>query len=140
DGRQRGRAVDDAVDGPLRAAAEERGYGYLQHVVVFPHDDRDLDAIAVAERLPRRLRVREVDDHVDALLLDPERRNLREAERLDVPHAAVQRLGAAAPVLDDDARAGLDAHGVRRQELGHDLEVARVADRKNFRTARDDAR
>src|SRR5690606_9889642 len=92
------------------------------------------------ERRPVLARAREIDDHVDALLFDAERRNLEEAERLDETNGAVQRLALPPPVLDDHASAGADAYGVRRQKLGDDLEIPRIAERQDLGARQDHGR
>ena len=97
-----------------------------EHAVSLPQHNAGLNLVAVAEPLPAVL-AREIDDHVDALLLDAERGNLQEAERLDETHVSFERF-LAAPVVDDDALAGFDFHRVHRQVIGHDLEIFRVAD------------
>ena len=52
--------------------------GTLEHVRFFPHDDPHLDTVGIPERSRRGGRVGEIDDDVHALLLDAERRDLRE--------------------------------------------------------------
>ena len=77
--------------GPPLALAEEGREGHLEHVAALPEHDARLDAIAVTEALPLLARFLDVDDHVDALLFDAERRHLGESEGLDAPHDAFER-------------------------------------------------
>ena len=76
---------------------------------------------------PALARVGQVDEHVDALLLDAERRDFRDAERLDQAHLRVQ--GAlAAPARDEHGVAGRDFHGLGRQQVDDDFEIGGIAD------------
>jgi len=50
--------------------AEQAGHGHLQHLVLLPEDHADLDAITIAKRLRGPVRAGQLDDHIDALLLD----------------------------------------------------------------------
>src|SRR3990172_8027279 len=63
---------------PALAVAEQRPDRYLHRVLQAVRDDRGFDAVAVADGLHAVERLREVEHHVDALLLDAERRNLGE--------------------------------------------------------------
>ena len=62
--------------GPLVSLAEQAGHGHLQHLVLLPEDHADLDAITIAKRLRGPVRAGQLDDHIDALLLDAQRRHL----------------------------------------------------------------
>jgi hypothetical protein len=85
-----------------------------------------LDAIGVAECRPGRGRILEVHQHVDALLLDAERRDLHEAGRLHAPNACSQRR-LAAPLNDLHGLARGHPDGVAGEQVRHDLEPARIA-------------
>src|SRR5262245_50591014 len=100
----------DDEHGPAFALAEETSDRDLEHAVVLPQDDADLNAIAITETR-RFAGIREIDDDVDALLLDAERRDLHEAGGLDASHASVQCV-AAAPLFDEDFGARLNANRV----------------------------
>jgi hypothetical protein len=119
--------------------AEQAARRHLEDVVFPPDDDAQLDAVAVAERLPRLARLVEIDDHVLALFFDAERGDLREARRLDEPHAAAQRP-IAAPLLYDDGLAGADLDGGAREQVGDDLEVLQIADLDQGLTGGDNRR
>ena len=66
-----------------------------------------------------------VDHDIDALFLDAERGDLREAERLDPAHHAVERLRST-PGLDEHLLARHDAHGLGRKQVDHDFEPQRI--------------
>ena len=102
---------------PILAATEEAADRHLEDVRLLPDDDPNLHAVAVAERPRGGRRIDEIDDDVDALLLDAERGHLREAGRLDAANAALERL-AAAPLLDQHASVRPDPDGVGRQQVG----------------------
>src|SRR5690606_568564 len=67
---------------------------------------------------------------------DAERRDLREAGRLDAGHLGVE--GCAAPAFDRRRGSDLDLHGIRRQQLDDDLEIVRIADLDQWRAGYDD--
>ena len=64
----------------------------------------------------------DVDDDVRSLLIDPKRRDLGETARLHHAHLPWQRLRPA-PVLDPGGIAGMIAHRIGGEEVGHDLDV-----------------
>src|SRR5690606_20303563 len=76
-----GPAVVDRVHGPVAPDAEQRGRRHLEDSGRIPDHDADLDTVPVAETRERLARVGigldRIDDDVDALLLDTERRDLR---------------------------------------------------------------
>src|SRR5262249_48881921 len=78
------------------------------------------------------------DDREHALLLDAERRDLREADRLDAAHVRLERR-AAALALEQRARAGRELHGVAGEDLHLDLQRGRVAQLEDRRARADDA-
>src|SRR5262245_33663645 len=79
-GQQRA-ALCDTKHRPALAAAEEGADRDLQHVLLLPDHGPDLDTERVAEQARVRGWIDEVDDDVDALLLDAERRHLSETRR-----------------------------------------------------------
>ena len=87
-------------------------------------------------RLPVLVRVDEIEDDVDALLLDAERRDLGVGGRIDQADAGGERR--AAPSVDAAPRTRRDLDGVRGQKMGDDLEIARVADFGERRAGRQD--
>ena len=78
-----------------------------------------IDLIGVAEAGPVLCRRDDVDQDVDPLLLDAERRNLGEGGGLDPAHASGQRAWAA-PVLDGDLRAGMDFDRIGAEHVDDD--------------------
>ena len=138
---KRARARPPVLDderAPGVALAEERGAGRARDRVALPGDDVRLDAEVVAERAPLGRRRDQVDDDAHALLLDAERRDLGEAGRLDAAHARRQRLRAA-PVVDEGGHARTHAHRLDGEQVGGDLEHARIADLDERRAGGDDA-
>ena len=123
---------------PLHTIAEQRSQRYLENVLALREHDPGIDLVAVCEARPFVTQAHDVDDDVDPLLFDAERRDLGETERFDEPNSALERM-VAAPAVDDHALAGLHLHGVGGQQIDGDLEVARVADLDHGRAAFDDA-
>ena len=111
--------------GPAIARAEQSRGRNSEHVLPFPHDDRCIHAVVVSEAWTRRLR--EVEDDVNALLLEAECRHLRERRRIDATDAGVHRLGAS-PSGDSSGGPGADARHVARQQICVDFEARNVAD------------
>ena len=105
----------------------------LQAVRVPASSGRDF-----AVRAPLLGRAGQVDQHVDALLFDAQRRDLGEGGRLDAPHTALEHAGTA-PALDAHRRARRRAQGVGGEQLGHHLEPCGVADLEQRRAQRHDA-
>ena len=70
----------DGKDRPVPVGAEQAAGGQLQHVVRF------------AQCGPGITRILEIDDHVDALFLDAESRDLGEAGGLDPADTAVREV------------------------------------------------
>ncbi|MNT69104.1 hypothetical protein D3C71_1746980 [compost metagenome] len=62
------------------------------------------------------------------LFLDTKDRDLGEGMRRDKPHDATD-LRVAAPAVNMHRHRGLHLHGFSRQQLRHNLQVVRVADR-----------
>ena len=102
--------VLDDVDRPHLFVAEEAAGRHLEHVLARRHDDPDLDPVAIADVGARLGRIDEIDDGVDPLLFDPERRDLCEARRLDESDPPVQRV-VASPLFDEDRLPRLDLDG-----------------------------
>src|SRR5690606_9305455 len=94
---------------PLLAMPEERARGRLENPLLLPGDDASLDSIGFAKARPALARRDEIDDDDDALLLDAERRDIRERHGLDRPHAPEEDV-AASPALELDLRARLDTN------------------------------
>ena len=115
------------IDGPLLAAAEERGRRDLDRHRGLPNDDAHLDPVGIPERGARLLGFDEVEDHVYALLFDAERLDLRESGRFDTANDCLE-LVVAAPLADDGASARFYPDGVGRQKVRDDLESRRIAD------------
>ncbi len=120
-------AVLDHEHRPALATAEEAADRHLQDPRILPDDHAHLDAVAVAQLAPGGRGIGELDDHVDALLLDAERRHLHEAGGLNPPDAPLEGHPAA-PLLEAHRVAGRHPDGVARQQVGDHLEVVRIAD------------
>src|SRR5690606_14127029 len=103
--------------------------GRLENPLLLPGDDASLDSIGFAKARPVLARRDEIDDDDDALLLDAERRDIRERHGLDRPHAPEEDV-AASPALELDLRARLDTNGVGREDVDDDFKVAHVGDRQ----------
>src|SRR5210317_1121892 len=123
--RSRASAVVDEYR-PVLAVPEERGQWHGKDVARFRQHHPRLDLVAMPETLPA-LVGREIDNHVDALLLDAERGNLQEAKWLDEPNSPFEQ-SVATPIVDNDALSRLDSYGIHRQVINDDLEVIRIAD------------
>src|SRR6266545_5519188 len=121
-------AVLDDERVPALTGTEQRVQWRLQRFVRFPDDYPRLHAIAVSQR---RVRLNEIRDHVDALLLDAERGDFREGRRFDKADASLQRL-LAAPAIDQHGTSRLHLHGVSRQDFDHDFErgIAQLYERR----------
>lgn len=123
---QAGLVVFDGEDGPISIFAEERAAGDLQHVRPFPNDDAGFHTIGITERTALFRRLGEIDNHIDALFFDAERRDLQEAGRFDHAHATEQRH-IAAPMFEENFRAGSNFYGVGGEHVDFDFEIAGVA-------------
>ena len=77
-------AFPDGKCRPAIADTKQRACWDTEHVGSRPRRDREVYSIVMAE--PRRERVDEVEDHLEALLLEAERRDLRDCGRLDAVH------------------------------------------------------
>ena len=73
------------------------------------------------------MRRRYIDEDVDPLFFDAERRNLGKCGRLDPADAALER-SLTAPVVDHHFRARPDRNRVRAQHVDDDFEVERITD------------
>src|SRR5688572_21738639 len=77
-----GSASIDAIDRPPIAVTEQGSDRHLRHLGRTPERNSRPYAISVPERQPERARIGQRDDDVHALLVDAERRDLRERRRL----------------------------------------------------------
>jgi hypothetical protein len=73
---------------------------------------------------PRVSHAAVTDRDTDPLLLDSERRYLEKSRRVHAGHLE----GCSAPPIDPHRGTLLDLRGIRRQEIGDDLQVERIAD------------
>jgi len=80
----------------------------------------------MSKRGPGRGRVDEIDGRAHALLLDAERRDFEKACGIYTRDAPAERC--AAPAIDCDGVAGLDLNGISGEEVGHHLQIERIAD------------
>src|SRR5262249_32092093 len=94
------------------------------------------DAIIMPKSRPRLRRVDEIDRCPHPLFLDAERRDFEEARWIDPRYPRPNRRSA--PATDPHGRTGLDLDRVGRQEVGYDLQVARIADLDQWRAGLDD--
>jgi hypothetical protein len=95
--------VDDPINGPLVTVPKHRAGRDLHDGSTFQHDNPDLDPVRVAKWRTLQRRSVEIEDDVDALLLDAEGRDLGKTGRLDAPHGGVERA-LAAPLLKQDGQ------------------------------------
>src|SRR5690606_34894108 len=86
---QPGAAIGDLVERPATIHPEQGRQRHLQHVVFVPDHDANLHPESIPERGATGGIGIQIDDDVDALLLDPERGELREPRRLDAAHPTV---------------------------------------------------
>ena len=114
-------------DGPVRSPAEKRPDGHLHLILLLPDHDPGFDPVGVAQAGPRRVGLLEFHDHVDALLLDAEGRDLGETRGFDPQDPAAERA-VAAPAVDKRGLSGAHPHRIVREVVGHDFEFPRVPD------------
>src|SRR5215471_6316125 len=122
-----GAVLNNPIDGPSLTVAKQGARWDLEHIPPLPDHNANLDAIRVAECGAGPSRIREIEDDVDALLLDTQRRDLREPGGLDAPDGGLKAV-VAAPLLDDGPRPGFHTDGVRREKVGDDFQLHRVTD------------
>src|SRR6516225_11588436 len=96
----------------------------------------DDDAIIMPKSRPRLRRVDEIDRCPHPLFLDAERRDLEESHGIDAGYPRPNRRSA--PAIDPHGRTGFDLDRIGRQEVGYDLQVARIADLDQRRAGLDD--
>lgn len=121
------------IDIPAFAPTKQRA-GWDDRGLV-PREDGDLNIhpIAISQSCPLLRGREDVDENIDPLLLDSERRDLRESCRLDPAHPTLQ-FSLATPMVDADIGSGADLHRIGAENVGHDFEIAGVTDVKQERT------
>src|SRR6516225_10280686 len=92
--------------------------------------------IIMPKSRPRRRGVDEIDRCPHPLFLDAERRDLEESRGIDAGHPRPN--WRSAPAIDPHGRTRLDLDRIGRQEVGYDLQVARIADLDQWRAGLDD--
>ena len=80
----------------------------------------------MAQPFARNPGIDKVDDHIHPLLLDTQRRDFGEAERLDQLHFAFQRF-VTAPIVDQDRATRFDFYRIAGKQIADDLDVGRIA-------------
>src|SRR5690606_35234557 len=100
DGAEPRLAVRGAEDRPAALVAEECRKRDLHHLRAFPFHDAEVDGVAIAEARARPGGGEDVEDGVDALLLDPERRDLGARGRVETAQLRLE-WRCAAPAFDD---------------------------------------
>ena len=81
-------AILHSEHGPFRSPPEQRTQRRLHHAIGLPRCDTHEHAILVAEPAPRIVLEYRIEDHLDALLLDTEWRDLGERCGLETRRAA----------------------------------------------------
>src|SRR5678815_212354 len=97
----------DQESHPISAVAKQCTGGDLQNVVAPPGDDARFDAKAIAQGMISGKRIDKVHPYFDALFLDTQCGDFREAARLDDADFASQWFFST-PLLDGNLRARAD--------------------------------
>nr|WP_300532070.1 carboxypeptidase-like regulatory domain-containing protein [Maricaulis sp.] len=124
---ENGAAIDATIDCPGSVLAEQGGNRDLQCVIGRPDGNGRLDAETVTEPGPVLRLVEKVDDHINPLLLDPQRRDFEKAEGLNPAYPAAQRFTRHRPAGNFHRRARLHFDRIGGQKLGDDFQPGRVA-------------
>ncbi len=90
-------------------------------------EDTRINAIVVPKRLPLGERRDNVNDDIDTLFPDPERRHFGQCPGLNHPDAAFQWL-AKPPAFDMHGRARVYLHGIGAQHIHDDLQISGVSE------------
>ncbi|MCY1248905.1 hypothetical protein D9M72_623920 [compost metagenome] len=86
----------------------------------------------MAERTPTNWRIREIEDNIDALFLDAERRHLRLAKWLDPTHDCIEIFPT--PIGHERLLTWFELDGVLREKIDEDLHVIWIADLQQWST------
>jgi hypothetical protein len=121
-------AVDQKYVPIFVLAPDEGIYGYPQCIWLVPQYDCRIHLIAVAKS--RRTASRdgiEADDHIDALFLNAQRRNLQVSHWLHTLDGTGEGLGAT-PLRDQGSIAWTYLHGLAGEKIDDQLDLGGVAD------------